>query len=168
MLNVRRIKIQIWVRGRQRHLVTLHLKASFTEWHSQSQENNTYMHTHTHTHQHKIWFSISAGAVMGPLFSLPSFPRLSSLSFVPRLHTIMSRSCLWGAQPGRRLVFRALLFSSSSTLLLSPSWVLRLYWCWLITGAFSPLPTACCCWAHPFFLPPPPTSGRTFLSSSPR
>lgn len=99
---------------------------------------------------------------MGPLFSLPSFPQLSSFSFVPRLHTVMSRSCLWGAQPGRRLVFRALLFSSSPALLLSPFWVLRLYWCWLITGAFSPLPTACCCCRAQ-----PPTLPATIASSSP-
>lgn len=49
----------------------------------------------------------------------------------------MSRSCLWGVRPSRRLVFWALLFSSIPPLLLSLSWFFHLYWCWLITGTYS-------------------------------
>lgn len=49
----------------------------------------------------------------------------------------MSRSCLWGVQPGRRLVFRALLFFPLLLFSFLLPGFFRLYRCWLITGAFS-------------------------------
>lgn len=106
---------------------------SIFHWETYTITREECLHAHTHTTS----FPISAGAVMGPLFSLPSYPQLSSPSFVPRLHTVMSRSCLWGVQPGRRLVFRALLFFPFLFLSFLLPRFFCLYRCWLITGAFS-------------------------------
>lgn len=111
----------------------------------------TCLQTHTHTHNQILHLS---KCCHGPTLRLPSFPQLSSSSFVPRLHTNMSRSHLWGVKPGRRLVFRALLFFPF------------LFFSFLFPGLFSSvpvlanyrhillLPTACCCCRAAY---PPPT-----------
>lgn len=101
------------------NLVSVHLKASFTERRTQSHENNAYMPARTHTRKHMRVHTHTHTKSDSPSLQVLSWAhssashlssQLASPSFVPRLHTVMSRSCLWGVQPGRRLVFRALLF----------------------------------------------------------
>lgn len=57
-------------------------------------------------------------------------------------------------QPGRRLVFWALLFFSSPTLLLSSSWVFPSVLVLANYRSILPLPTVCCCCRAPPYLPP--------------
>jgi len=152
------------------NLVSVHLKASVTERQTQSQGDNADMHAHTHTHT--IRFSISAGAVMSPLFSLPSFPQLFFLCS-PTAHRHVQVLPL-GSLAWQEACFQsfALFFPSSSSpfsflgFFLPPSVpVLANYRHILL------LPTACCCCrapprhppSQPAPPPPPPTSVSPFL-----
>lgn len=118
-------------------------------------------------HTHIIKFSISAGAVIGPLFSLSSFPQFFPFSFVPRLHIVMSRSCLWGVHPGRSLVFWALLFFCLP-LPLSSSLLPYIFFSFpfvpVLANYILPLPTSVLLLSSSYL---PPTLPTTITSSSP-